>query len=629
MKRYIKIVCLVFVLANLSACKKFLDIVPDNVATIDNAFTLRSTAKKYLYTCYSYLPFPGSIDNSPSFLRGELWGLGYYKTNSVNFQRDGQNVLEPIFNYWEGRAGGNDLFEGIRDCNIFLENIGKVPDIQREERAQWIAEVKFLKAYYHYFLMKIYGPIPLIRQNLPIDAGIEEVKVRREPVDSGFNYIVSLLDEAIPDLPGLNFNEVARQEYGRVNKSIAMSVKAMVMVTAASPLFNGNTDYANYTDEKYGPLFNQQYAAEKWEKAMISAKEAIDECESIGLRLFKFQSGVGQNLSDSTLTKMSIRGAFASKTINGEIIWAYTGGWALQSALTPRSWDPNNNTPSTAANCGPPIDVLELFYTNHGVPIDEDKQWDYSQRFNLSTAKEADRYYIAKDYVTAKLNFNREPRFYANVGFDGGIWYGQGKYDDKDSWHLETKASQYTSVFTTDVFSPTGTFPKKNIYYENYISSNTYYVTSYQFPFMRLADLYLLYAEAANEFEGPGAKSYQYLDIVRERAGLPTVVDSWTNYSKYPTKYTTKDGLRDIIRRERRVELMFESKGYWDLLRWKTAQQVMSQPVEAWNRDEKTPERYYIPTVLFQRNFKKRDYFVPIREYELQRNKNLLQSPGW
>ena len=74
---------------------------------------------------------------------------------------------------------------------------------------------------------------------------------------------------------------------------------------------------------------------------------------------------------------------------------------------------------------------------------------------------------------------------------------------------------------------------------------------------------------------------------------------------------------------------MFESKGFWDLLRWKTAQDVLSQPVEGWNLTEKTPEGYYIPIVLFQRDFKKRDYFVPIREYEIQRNKNLLQSPGW
>lgn len=629
MKRYIKILFLVFLMGNFGACKKYLDIVPDNVATIDNAFTLRSTAKKYLYTCYSYLPFPGSIDNSPSFLRGELWALAYYKTNSTNFQRDAQNVVEPYFNFWEGRAGGRDLYEGIRDCNIFLENIDKVPDIQGEERAQWIAEVKFLKAYYHFYLMKIYGPIPVIRKNLPIDAGIEEVKVRREPVDSGFNYIVSLLDEAIPNLPGLNFNEVARQEYGRINKSVAKSVKALVLVTAASPLYNGNTDYANYTDTKYGPLFNQQYSAEKWEKAMVAAKEAIDECESIGLRLYEFQAGIGQNLSDTTITKMSIRAAFASKTINGEIIWPYTAGWGLQSALTARSWDPNNITSGTYGSYGPTIDIEELFYTNHGVPITEDKEWDFDARYELETATEADKFNIAKNYVTAKLRFNREPRFYANIGFDGGIWYGQGKYNDNDSWHLESRASKYTAVHTTDYYSPTGNYPKKNIYYENYLSNNSYYVTSYQFPFMRLGDIYLLYAEAANEFEGPGANAYEYLNKVRDRAGLPTVQDAWTNYSRFPNRYASKEGLRDIIRRERRAELMFESKGFWDLLRWKTAQDVLSQPVEGWNISEKTPEGYYIPIVLFQRNFKKRDYFVPIREYEIQRNRNLLQSPGW
>lgn len=629
MKKYIKIGCFVFLLAVMTACKKYLDIVPDNVATIDNAFTLRSTAKKYLYTCYSYLPFPGSVDNSPSFLRGELWALGYYKSTSTNFQRDAQNVVEPYFNFWEGRAGGRDLFEAIRDCNIFLENIGKVPDLESEERRQWIAEVKFLKAYYHFFLMKIYGPIPVIRENLPIDASIDQVKVRREPVDSGFNYITTLLNEAIPDLPSLNYNEVARQEYGRINKSIASSIKALVLVTAASPLYNGNTDYASYTDPNFGPLFNQEYSAEKWQKAMIAAKEAIDECEKIGLRLFEFKPGVGQNLSDTTITKMSIRVAFASKNINGEIIWPYTNSYALQSALTPRSWDPDNISSGTYGSYGPTIDVEELFYSNNGVPIQEDKEWDYANRFALQTGTEEDRYYIAKGYVTAKLHFKREPRFYASIGFDGGIWYGQGRYDDRNSWHLETRASRYTAVHTTDYYSPTGNYPKKNIYYENYINNKTYYLTSYQFPFIRLSDLYLLYAEAANEFEGPGSKAYEYLNKVRTRAGLPDVATAWTNFSKFPNKYATKEGLREIVRRERRSELMFEAIGYWDLLRWKTAHTVLSQPAEGWNLAEKTPEGYYIPTLLFQRNFKKRDYFVPIREFELQRNKNLLQSPGW
>src|SRR5690606_25261220 len=134
----------------------------------------------------------------------------------------------------DGLEGGNDLYEGLRNCNIFLENIDQVPDMTDEEKAKWTAEVKFLKAYYHFLLMRMYGPIPIIRNNLPIDAGLDEVRVFREPVDVGFGYIVDLLNEALPDLSMTITDE--QSELGRITKPIAATVKAQVLLTAASPL---------------------------------------------------------------------------------------------------------------------------------------------------------------------------------------------------------------------------------------------------------------------------------------------------------------------------------------------------------------------------------------------------------
>src|SRR5690606_37515364 len=115
---------------------------------------------------------------------------------------------------WEGSNGGKPLYEGIRDCNIFLDNIGIVPDMDQAEKDIWIAEVKVLKAYYHFYLFRLYGPIPLIRENLPISAGVEEVQIKRRPSDECIDYIVALLDEAAPNLPVRIINEVA--ELGRV-----------------------------------------------------------------------------------------------------------------------------------------------------------------------------------------------------------------------------------------------------------------------------------------------------------------------------------------------------------------------------------------------------------------------------
>src|SRR5690606_12536519 len=103
----------------------------------------------------------------------------------------------------------------------------------------------------------------------------------------------------------------------------------------------------------------------------------------------------------------------------------------------------------------------------------------------------------------------------------------------------------------------TGYYPKKYIYYTNVQSStsSSYTSTNYPWPMMRLADLYLLYAEALNEVQGPTEEVFTYLDLIRSRAGLQGVKYSWDNHSKVPGKYSTQQGLREIIQRERAIEL--------------------------------------------------------------------------
>src|SRR5690606_14036811 len=217
----------------LCSCN-YLDIVPDNIATVDNAFKLRSQAEKYLFTCYSYIPNHASTGNNPALLSGdEVWFYYPYK-NIPNFQppsnweiaRDNQNILDPYLNFWDGLNGGISMFQWIRDCNIFLDNIHQVPDISPVERKRWIAEVLFLKAYYHWFLLRMYGPIPICDQNLPVSSDIAEVQVERKPVDDCFDYIVALLDSAAHNLPDNIINPVS--EMGRITRPIVLSIKARI-----------------------------------------------------------------------------------------------------------------------------------------------------------------------------------------------------------------------------------------------------------------------------------------------------------------------------------------------------------------------------------------------------------------
>lgn len=633
MKRSIKILVVFLTLNGFFGCN-FLDVVPDNVATIENAFSLRSAARKFLFTTYSYLPSHGSLANSVSFGGMEMWPLGYYPNNNSRFVMGQQNVTSPLLNYWEGMNSGTDMWQAIRDCNIFLENIQNVPDMQQSERDQWEAEVKFLKAYYHFFLMQLYGPIPIVRENIAIDAPVETVRVARQPVDDVVDYIVELLDEAMIYLPNNPLQQIDRHEYGRATKMMAMGIKAKVLTTAASPLFNGNADYADYVDPELGPLFNQTYSAEKWQRAMEAAKEAIDNANAIGLQLFYFQPGASLDLSEASLYELNIREAFSSRdaNINGEIIWPNTNGNALQTALTPRSWDPTIPSGSgVTGSYGPTLQIAELFYTDKGLPIDQDNSWDYNARYDIREGDELNKRYVKEGYQTVRLHFNREPRFYSNIGFDGGIWYGQGRYDEEADvlFHLEVRGGRFTGPSLTDYHSPTGYYPKKPINYTNVMDGSTYRVTSYLFPILRLTDVYLLYIEAANELNGPNQEILGYLNDIRARAGIPSVQESWDNYSNQPGKYNTKEGLREIIRQERRIELNNEAQVYWDLLRWKIAENVLSRPMMGWNKRGASAEEFYQPTVIYQGQFQKRDYFMPIREYELLRNEKLLQSPGW
>ena len=151
------------------------------------------------------------------------------------------------------------------------------------------------------------------------------------------------------------------------------------------------------------------------------------------------------------------------------------------------------------------------------------------------------------------------------------------------------------------------------------------------FPMIRLADLYLLYAEALNEVKSaPDDEVYHYIDKVRERASLGGVVESWANYSSVPSKPTTKAGMREIIHQERLNELAFEGQSYWDLLRWKEAQKEFSKPLQGWNVLGKDDADYYqIKTTFEPKPFTIKNYLQPIRNFELSVNDNLVQNYGW
>lgn len=621
-----------------AGCAKYLDVVPDNVATIENAFTSRTTAEKFLFTCYSYLPAHADPDAIPFLAADEFW-LPYPQVPQfyANYIFEGiamsnQSVISPQMNYWDGGHGGKPLFRALRDCNIFLENMPSVPGMQQRELRKWMAEVKFLKAYYHYWLVRMYGPIPIMRTNMDISAGVEEVQVKREPVDSCFSYIVQLLDEAAPDLPEVMENE--NSELGRISRPGLLAIKANILVEAASPLFNGNPDFGGLKNPDGQQLFSTTPDDTKWEKAAAACKAAVEACHAQGMKLYKYNPAVVSNqLSDTTITQMSIRNAVAEKW-NSEIVWGNTNSMADEiQRLSQARVDPTRtNNLGARSLLAPTLEMAELFYTKNGVPINEDLSWDYANRFELKTADDSHRFNIIPGYQTAALHFDREDRFYADMGFDGGIWYGQGKFDDREPWSLKAKFKQHGGKSGISLYSVTGYWPKKLVHFQNVIEpgdGGKYTVVPYPWPVMRLANLYLLYAEALNESKGPVPEALHWANEVRARAGLPTIETAWTTFSRMPSKHTTKEGLRSILQQERLIELAFEGQRFWDARRWKRAVELFNTSIQGWDIAQEDAKLYYRVKTLYTRKFTSRDYFWPISENNLIVNRNIVQNPGW
>ena len=638
-----------FVIAlSIASCKKdFLNVVPDNVATIDNAFASKTEAEKYLFTCYGYLPNEEDPTYNPGITASdETWiednEIHIRSTNVAQLSRGGQNTSDPICNYWDGtrdgayNSNGNGMFRAIRDCNVFLENISdlsKVPDLDIDTRQRWIAEAQFLKAYYHFILFRAYGPIPVVDKNIPISASLSETQIKRQPVDSVVNYIAGLLDTAAVHLPAAISNTAS--ELGRVTKPIALGLKAKLLVYAASPLYNGNTDFASLKNKGGEALFNSTYSVDKWQRAANACKAAIDASTSQGASLYTFEVPAGSVLTDTTKTQMSIRNAM-SEPWNDELIWGLThSGMGLNSffqaiggAAYDRTYIQNGGITYGNALMGPTLKMAKMFYTKNGVPIDEDKTLDFSNYSALRVAAHGERFNIKEGEATARLNFDREPRFYANIGFDRCIWYmaNSPSHSDENTFYLFCRAGEFGQNSPIPI---TTMYMKKILNW--HFDWDTRIYTPYPYPLIRLADLYLLYAEALNETnEAPTSDVYNYVNLVRARAGLNTVQYAWSNYSTSPAKYSTKAGMRSIIQRERALELCFEGQRYWDLCRWKTAAQELAGNVTGWDRTAKTPDLFYRELTFYSRKFvAPRDYLWPLEDNDLLNNPNLVQNPNW
>jgi hypothetical protein len=648
MNRIKKILTGLLMIVGLFSCD-YLDVIPDQIPTLDNAFSDRSTTLRYLSSCYWALPRSGWNGNPGWCAAMEMvvnrQSMAY---QPMQMAMGNDNASLALMNYWSNdvrdNSGGSwprSLYAGIRECNTLLENIDRVGDIPVSERQRMIAEAKMLKACMHFYLICLYGPICPLRESLPVGEEVEAPY--REKVDACFQYVLDLLNEVIDSdaLPTIISSK--NTELGRFTKAAAYAFKAKVLVYWASNLFNGNTDYNAFVDHNGEPFFNQQYDALRWNIAAEACRQAIQACAEGQVRLYTKNDYQSQGvISDTTLQLQTLRSALTETWYtNPEIIW---GNYAcpmsdIAWACIPRL---ESSSASVYGQLSVPFSTVDLFYSNHGVPITEDIEWQtdgqkkYNERFGTRQGDADHKYYLAEGETTSAMNFDREPRFYSSLGFDRGKWYGNyyRQLPDIQAPVVRCRWGEYSSGILPDGYNCTGYYPKKLANLGTmFESANTIMFVEYAAD-IRYADLLLLYAEAVNETAHsestrPDPIVYTVIDEIRARAGLEGIEKSYSEYAIHPEIPANKEGMREIIRRERKIELALEGQYYWDCRRWKTAAVELNRSIRGYNPLQNAEADYYKVTTVYEQRFTSRDYFCPIPEGDFIKNPRLIQNPGY
>lgn len=648
------------ILASLlfSGCGDYLDMVPEkDIETVETIFERRRSAENWLIGVYaSVAPPMTDFSTNPIFLgTDEVVMCELLRNASANgiVQYPGSKVAQglqmsqsPYGNIWDKGAladrGGEycSMYENIRNCNVFLDNIDNVYDMEDAEKEQWKGEVLALKAYCYFELIRRYGPIVLVPKNISVDADKSQTYQSRVHVDTCFKAVVDLLDEAAEYLLPSDARTYDRSAY--FSKDAALALKAKVLLYAASPLFNGNEFYADFKGKNGEPLFGTEPDPEKWRLAAEAADEAVKFCEDHGHILTSGSAGKGSKLLN---TMYDIEFSVHSDFDNPEFIleWKFAHLSSHYLPLLPTNLNHVNYDATGSLN--PSLKMVEMFYTENGLPLEADNTWGYEQRYKQGGMETNAKYtdVVPLNSSTEKilhLHLRREPRFYANIAADRTYWKRGPKGNPRVDNNLLVRAYRNEEFGTSENVVSSRKFQNVNGYWMKKftysdLQTKSYYLSEETFPVIRLAELYLMQAEAWNEYEGPSAeKVYKPLNKVRERAGIFDVETSWRSYSNSPEKIMTREGMRDIIRQEINIEFAFEGHRFFNLRRWKTAHEELNEHPMGWNIIGENFEAFYnygngpIEVETVRKFTAPRDYLFPLRAEDVLIS-GLQQNPGW
>lgn len=627
----------------LSACLlitscNFLDIVPPEQATLDDATQNPEYTLGFLYSCYANVWNPLTINTTDEYTFPAQWGgnhryMSYGLVTPNNARDDGR---------WK------DFWNSINQTNLFLRELDKAQECPEQLREEWKAEAYFLLAYYHYELLQYFGPIPIMDSYQVTNTPAEDFKGRLH-YDYVVDWIVGTLDNKVINNPYL---PEIQQDMGRAGKVIARALKARTLLYAASPLWNGEFPFSNWRNCQETPNYGQElvstnYSKAKWERAKTACQEALDAALDANLKLYDAMSYVDetQNIKeelypfipglenpDSEEGKnfrrrvLMLRNMMTLKVSEGntEVVWGLAKDIGIMTYILPLNiLKKNDGTPYNGYSAlSPTLYSIEHFYTKGGIlPKDAATENTFPNESEWLA-----RAGIAQRNDIININCLREPRFYAWMAFDQGD-YGTQLVDGKPlKLEMKDKTKQgYNTLESSSNYCSTGYLSQKWIRVDQSLNKSGNWSNSnankFPRPIIRMAELYLNLAECQAALGDNAA--LETINNIRRRAG---VRDLTTGDLRYMS-------LMDWVRNERFVELWGEGHRWNDVRRWVKGKECFSPGLrEGLNAIHENPsfEQFNTRTKVDQQyRWYNRMYIAPIDYNETQNNQKLEQAPGY
>jgi starch-binding outer membrane protein, SusD/RagB family len=490
------------------------------------------------------------------------------ETSDVHkFNTGAWNAVDNPENRW------STFYRGIRKANQFLVASDSVNlDQYRLDPAtsaqtvyttrladirRWKYEARFLRAYFYFELVKRYGGVPILTKSLSIDDDFSGIK--RNTLAECIQFITSECDSAAANLP----NIYAAADLGRATKGAALALKARTLLYAASDLFSNPSWAGSYGNPALISLTGDRAA--RWKAAADAAKAVID------------LPGTGYSLHNN------YRNLFITNSYTfTEVIFSRRSGStnSFERANYPVGYDLGQSGTTPSQNL-----------------VDAHEMRDGS-KFSWTNPTHA-----ANPYA------NRDPRLNLNILLNDSLYKGR---------KVEIWAGGRDGEGVTNA-TRTGYYLKKHVNENLNLLLGASSVQSWNI--FRVAEMYLNYAEALNEYSAGNPDIKKHVDLVRTRTGIGMPV--------LPAGLSQAD-MRERIRNERRIELAFEDHRSWDVRRWLQGPQTLGVPLTGVKTVRNANGSFtYTLTKVEDRVFEPKMYLYPIPQGEINTAKGLVQNPLW